>query len=269
MLLPTGFRFDFIQACDIIDKLPIREDRDAYNPEEKTWQRHGQSDDRMHALYALFLQIIDESTSALNWYTIERLGYNSDDGRIEEEEHNNCRCCALVFSFLIRDAWPLAAAVDRPKEHADAVNNEWHDSEEYQTNVVQPEDGLRIGEHVHDDAVNREHLGRSFGNALLRVEHVLDDRGPLEVNLRDGGQNLEVVQEYFEEDLIQWFLSLDASQCRSDHESDQEDHYKYQTDENQDVKSGCWAQSALYAGAGVSWCTVRAQDALIAFFTLS
>ena len=37
VLLPTGFRFDFIQACDIIDKLPVREDRDTYNPEEKTW----------------------------------------------------------------------------------------------------------------------------------------------------------------------------------------------------------------------------------------
>ena len=121
----------------------------------------------MHAYPALFLQIIDESLSALNFYTIDRLGYYSDDGRIEKKEYNNCRCCALVFSFLFWDAWPLAAAVDCPKEHTDAVNNKWHHSEEYQTNIVQTEDGLRILEYVHDDAVNREHLGWPFRNTLL------------------------------------------------------------------------------------------------------
>ena len=37
VLLPISFLFDSIQACNIREKLPEREDRDAYNPEDKSW----------------------------------------------------------------------------------------------------------------------------------------------------------------------------------------------------------------------------------------
>ena len=89
----------------------------------------------------------------------------------------------------------LASAIDSPEGPAGELDYERHASEHDQAHVIEPHRWLATREHVHQEAVDGENLGGAVCHTLLRVKHCLDKSWPLEVDLRDGSEDLEVIEE--------------------------------------------------------------------------
>ena len=64
----------------------------------------------------------------------------------------------------------LASSIAAPEGRTDDLNNEGHEGEHDESNVVQSEGRFGIREHVHHDAVHREYFGGTVCHALLRLQ---------------------------------------------------------------------------------------------------
>ena len=65
----------------------------------------------MRSSIANLFQVVEEASLTFNDYAIERLGQDRHDGRVEQEEDDNCRSSRFIVSLLSMYALTSSIAV--------------------------------------------------------------------------------------------------------------------------------------------------------------
>ena len=126
-----------MQLFDVAKELDKSKDWYTYSPCYQTRDRYTENHKQVSPLVADLFVVLKQSVLAFYECAIDRLGNDTHNGRVEEEQHNDRGGSRLVTSLLRLDS--SAATPDGPEEFTNYLDQDRHASEHYQPDVIKSE----------------------------------------------------------------------------------------------------------------------------------